>query len=322
MDVLLRECRAAGSALVFVSHDERLAARFDRAAGAAPRSIAPLADARGRSMKALARASPRRSAWNRRATLSLVVLSIALVDAAAARRRTHAQRRARELLAVGERHRSDRRRAHRLRAADAVRGVPHRRRHQQHPHGRACEAIAQHPPWLGSCRSRSAIRTAAFRCWRRRPSISNVSSTATASRCAFAQGRAFSGTLDGLYEAVVGAEVADALGYRLGQRIMLSHGSGAVPARNMPTSRSRWSACSRARARPSIARCTSACRRWRRSISTGPRRAHAGRCTSPPNEARKFDLEPKQVTAALVGLKSRAAVFAVQRASTTTRAKR
>jgi putative ABC transport system permease protein len=32
-----------------------------------------------------------------------------------------------------------------------------------------------------------------------------------------------------------------------------------------------------------------------------------------PEDARKFDLEPKQVTAALVGLKSRAAVFAVQR---------
>ena len=29
MDLLLGECRAAGSALVFVSHDERLAARFD-----------------------------------------------------------------------------------------------------------------------------------------------------------------------------------------------------------------------------------------------------------------------------------------------------
>ena len=29
MDLLLGECRAAGSTLVFVSHDERLAARFD-----------------------------------------------------------------------------------------------------------------------------------------------------------------------------------------------------------------------------------------------------------------------------------------------------
>ena len=29
MDLLLQQCRAAGSTLVFVSHDERLAARFD-----------------------------------------------------------------------------------------------------------------------------------------------------------------------------------------------------------------------------------------------------------------------------------------------------
>jgi putative ABC transport system ATP-binding protein len=30
MDLLLGECAASGSTLVFVSHDERLAARFDR----------------------------------------------------------------------------------------------------------------------------------------------------------------------------------------------------------------------------------------------------------------------------------------------------
>jgi putative ABC transport system ATP-binding protein len=30
MALLLGECRAAGSTLVFVSHDERLAGRFDR----------------------------------------------------------------------------------------------------------------------------------------------------------------------------------------------------------------------------------------------------------------------------------------------------
>ena len=44
-----------------------------------------------------------------------------------------------------------------------------------------------------------------------------------------AQGRPFAGTLDGLYEAVIGADVASALGYRLGQRIILSHGSGVIP---------------------------------------------------------------------------------------------
>jgi putative ABC transport system ATP-binding protein len=37
MDVLLRECRTAGSTLVFVSHDERLASRFD-----AQRSLASI----------------------------------------------------------------------------------------------------------------------------------------------------------------------------------------------------------------------------------------------------------------------------------------
>ena len=40
-----------------------------------------------------------------------------------------------------------------------------------------------------------------------------------------AQGRAFAGTLDGLYEAVIGAEVASALGYTLGQKVTLTHGS-------------------------------------------------------------------------------------------------
>ena len=43
---------------------------------------------------------------------------------------------------------------------------------------------------------------------------------------ALAQGRAFSGTLDGLYEAVLGAEVAERLHYHLGQRIVLAHGAG------------------------------------------------------------------------------------------------
>ena len=43
-----------------------------------------------------------------------------------------------------------------------------------------------------------------------------------------AQGRGFAGTLDGLYEAVVGAEVADQLGYTLGQRIVLAHGLSSL----------------------------------------------------------------------------------------------
>ena len=43
---------------------------------------------------------------------------------------------------------------------------------------------------------------------------------------ALASGRLFDGSLDELYDTVVGAEVADALGYKLGQKITLSHGAG------------------------------------------------------------------------------------------------
>ncbi len=42
MDVLLGECRASGSTLVFVSHDERLAARFDRVLSLPALNRAPL----------------------------------------------------------------------------------------------------------------------------------------------------------------------------------------------------------------------------------------------------------------------------------------
>jgi putative ABC transport system permease protein len=45
---------------------------------------------------------------------------------------------------------------------------------------------------------------------------------------ALADGRAFEGTLDTLHHAVIGAEIARALGYRVGQSIALSHGSGVI----------------------------------------------------------------------------------------------
>ncbi len=51
----------------------------------------------------------------------------------------------------------------------------------------------------------------------------------TSSALALAQGRPFSGDLEGLYEVVLGAEVAGQLGYRLGDRLTLSHGGGGMP---------------------------------------------------------------------------------------------
>ncbi len=128
------------------------------------------------------------------------------------------------------------------------------------------------------------------------------------------QGAAFSGTLDGLYEAVLGAEVADALGYSLGQSITLSHGAGIGPlaAEHADKPFKVVGILSRT--------CTPVDRTVHVSLQAieaihldwvgGARMPGLGIAAE---QARKFDLAPKKVTAALVGLKSRAAVFNVQR---------
>ncbi len=128
-----------------------------------------------------------------------------------------------------------------------------------------------------------------------------------------AQGQPFRGDLDGLYEAVLGAEVARRLGYRLSERITLSHGSGGTPGlehgdkpftvvgilarTGTPVDRT---------VHVSLQAVQAIHLDW---VGGAPMRG----MTIAAEEARKFDLNPKEVTAALVGLKNRAAVFAVQR---------
>ena len=131
-----------------------------------------------------------------------------------------------------------------------------------------------------------------------------------------AQGRAFTATLDGLFEAVIGAEVAQALGYRLGHKLTLSHGSadllasehadkpftvvGVLARTGTPVDRT---------VHVSLQAIEAIHLDW---VGGAPLPASAGLKIAAEN-ARKFDLEPKQVTAALVGLKNRVAVFNVQR---------
>ncbi|HLL19231.1 MAG TPA: ABC transporter permease [Rubrivivax sp.] len=132
-----------------------------------------------------------------------------------------------------------------------------------------------------------------------------------------AQGRAFAGTLDGLYEAVLGAEVAEALGYTLGQRITLTHGMNVTALAAEHADKPFTVVGILARTGTPVDRTVHVSLQaieaihldW---IGGAPLPASAG-ITIAPELARKFDLEPKQVTAALVGLKGRAAVFAVQR---------
>jgi putative ABC transport system permease protein len=128
-----------------------------------------------------------------------------------------------------------------------------------------------------------------------------------------AQGQPFRGDLDGLYEAVLGAEVAQRLGYRLNERITLSHGSGGAPGLEHGDKPFTVVGV--------LARTGTPVDRTVHVSLQGMQAIHLDwvggapmpGLAIPAEQARKFDLNPKEVTAALVGLKNRAAVFAVQR---------
>jgi putative ABC transport system permease protein len=129
----------------------------------------------------------------------------------------------------------------------------------------------------------------------------------------FTQGRPFAGTLDGLYEAVIGAEVAATLGYAPGARITLTHGGaevlgvehadkpftvvGVLARTGTPVDRT---------VHVSLEALEAIHLDWAGG-------APIPGLSIPAEAARKFDLSPKQATAALVGLKNRVAVFNVQR---------
>jgi putative ABC transport system permease protein len=126
----------------------------------------------------------------------------------------------------------------------------------------------------------------------------------------FAAGKPF----ESLFEAVIGAEVARQLGYRHGDKIVLSHGSGVAEGADHDD-------------KP-----FSVVGVLARTGTPVDRTVHVGLeaieaihlewqggapipgLSIPPEHVRKFDLRPKAVTGALVGLKNRSAVFREQRA--------
>ena len=127
---------------------------------------------------------------------------------------------------------------------------------------------------------------------------------------AFSAGRRF----DGVFDAVLGAEVAEKLGYRIGDRIVLSHGIGGV---GLPEHADKPFSVVGILARTgtpvdrtvhvSLEAITAIHLDWQGG-------APVPGFSIPAQYVRKFDLAPKEITAALIGLKSRAAVFRVQRA--------
>ena len=130
---------------------------------------------------------------------------------------------------------------------------------------------------------------------------------------ALSAGRAFSGSLDGVFEAVIGADVADSLHYGLGQHITLSHGAGG-PGLAEHADKPFTVVGILARTGTPVDRTVHISLEAIEAIHLDWQAgAPIPGLVIPPEYVRKFDLKPKTVTAMLVGLKSRGAVFRVQR---------
>lgn len=125
----------------------------------------------------------------------------------------------------------------------------------------------------------------------------------------FADGGPFSGVFD----AVVGAEVARTLGYVPGARIVLSHGAGEFSGAehaDKPFTVTGVLAPTGTPVDRTVLVSLGAIEAIHLDWAGG---SHIPGVEIPPEFVRKFDLTPKSVTAALVGLAQRTAVFRVQR---------
>ncbi len=125
----------------------------------------------------------------------------------------------------------------------------------------------------------------------------------------FEQGRPF----NAVFEAVLGADVARRLGYRLGQSVVLSHGDGAMADNDHADKPFTVVGILRPTGTPvdrSVHVSLQAIEALHLDWMAG---APLPGQSVPVDRIGEYDLNPKTVTAVLVGLKSRAAVFSVQR---------
>ena len=118
---------------------------------------------------------------------------------------------------------------------------------------------------------------------------------------------------DGVFDLVLGAEVARRLGYKLGDRIVLSHGDGVLAANDHADKPFTVVGVLEATGTPvdrSLYISLEGMEAMHIDWVAGAPLPGLG---VPASEVTKHNLTPKNVTAVLLGLKSRAAVFAVQR---------
>lgn len=118
---------------------------------------------------------------------------------------------------------------------------------------------------------------------------------------------------DDLYDAVIGADVAKELNYRIGQEIVLAHGTGSVSFVEHADKPFRVVGI--------LAKTGTPVDRTVHVSLAGIEAIHAGWKDGAPQpgtridaeQARQMELQPKTITAVLVGLKSRIAAFRMQR---------
>ena len=126
---------------------------------------------------------------------------------------------------------------------------------------------------------------------------------------AFAAGRPF----DDLFDAVLGADVAKALGHEVGDSIVLAHGLGVIPQGEHEDKPFRVSGILAKTGTPvdrtvhvSLPAYEAIHIDWKGGVKTPG--------LSPgPETVRKLNLTPKAITAALIGVKSKLATFPLQR---------
>jgi putative ABC transport system permease protein len=125
----------------------------------------------------------------------------------------------------------------------------------------------------------------------------------------FAEG----GVFRDVYDAVLGADVARALGYRVGQSLVVAHGAGKVSFVDHADKPFRVAGILAKTGTP-VDQTIHVSLQGIEAIHLGwESGTPSGAAPVPAEAARALDLTPRQITAFLVGLKSRAAVFQVQR---------
>jgi putative ABC transport system permease protein len=127
---------------------------------------------------------------------------------------------------------------------------------------------------------------------------------------AFAEGKPF----EDLFDAVIGADVAAHLGYKLGDSLVISHGLGSTGFVHHDDKPFRVAGILAKTGTPvdrtvhvSLAAIEAIHIDWQSGARVPGQGVSA-------DEMHKMDLQPKAITAALIGLKSRLAVFKLQRA--------